>query len=98
MPKSYVMSKIKLAVIREGKVPPDKRVPLTPSQCIAVLQKFPNVEIVVQTSHVRAFTDEAYAKLGLPVVEDISDADIMIGVKEVNVKDLIPSKKYLFLL
>ncbi|NOQ73281.1 MAG: alanine dehydrogenase [Crocinitomix sp.] len=90
------MSKIKVAVIREGKVPPDKRVPLTPKQCVEVLEKFDNVEIKVQTSQVRAFKDQAYADLGLSVVDDISDCDIMIGVKEVNVEDLIPNKKYLF--
>ncbi|UKN03837.1 NAD(P)-dependent oxidoreductase [Paracrocinitomix mangrovi] len=87
---------MKLAVIREGKVPPDKRVPLTPAQCVEVQQKFPNVEVIVQTSEVRAFKDEEYASLGLPVVEDISDCDILIGVKEVPIKDLIPNKKYMF--
>ena len=87
------MSKIKLAVIREGKVPPDKRVPLTPQQCIEVLEKFDNVEIKVQTSNVRAFPDSAYSDLGLPVVEDITDCDIMIGVKEVNIEDLIPNEE-----
>ena len=90
------MKKIKVAIIREGKVPPDKRVPLTPQQCLEVLEKFENVEIYVQTSNVRAFPDSAYANLGLTIVEDISDCDIMIGVKEVNEEDLIPNKKYLF--
>lgn len=90
------MSKIKLAVIREGKVPPDKRVPLTPHQCVEVLEKFDNVEIYIQSSKVRAFPDESYAKLGLTVVDDISHCDIMIGVKEVNKSDLIPNKKYMF--
>lgn len=90
------MSKIKVAVIREGKVPPDKRVPLTPKQCVEVLSTFNNVEILIQSSNVRAFTDKAYTDLGLTVVEDITGCDIMIGVKEVNVEDLIPNKKYLF--
>lgn len=90
------MAKIKLAIIREGKVPPDKRVPLTPHQCVEVMEQYPNVEIFIQSSHVRAFKDEEYAVLGLPVVEDISDCDIMMGVKEVNKEDLIPHKKYFF--
>lgn len=90
------MTKIKLAIIREGKVPPDKRVPLTPKQCLQVQEQFPNVELVVQTSSVRAFPDEDYSNLGIPVVEDINDCDIMIGVKEVNKEDLIPNKKYIF--
>lgn len=90
------MDKIKLAIIREGKNPPDKRVPLTPKQCVEVSEKFDNVEIYVQTSQVRAFPDTAYSDLGFPVVEDITHCDIMIGVKEVNIEDLIPNKKYLF--
>ena len=90
------MAKIKLAIIREGKVPPDKRVPLTPHQCVEVMQKFPNVEIFIQSSQVRAFKDEEYAAMGLPVVDDISSCDIMMGVKEVNKQDLIPNKKYFF--
>ena len=87
---------IKLGIIKEGKTPPDKRVPLSPSQCIQVLEKYPNVEIKVQKSEIRAFKDEEYAALGIEVVEDISDCDIIIGVKEVNLEDLIPNKKFLF--
>jgi len=90
------MATIKLGIIREGKVPPDKRVPLTPAQCNEVMQKFPQVEVFVQSSDVRAFKDEAYTQLGIPVVDDISHCDILIGVKEVNIEDLIPNKKYMF--
>ncbi|MEX1001356.1 MAG: NAD(P)-dependent oxidoreductase [Crocinitomicaceae bacterium] len=90
------MSTIKLGIIREGKAPPDKRVPLTPKQCLEVEKKFPNVEVFVQQSNVRAFKDEAYRALGIPVIEDLSDCDILMGVKEVNIEDLIPHKKYLF--
>jgi saccharopine dehydrogenase (NAD+, L-lysine-forming) len=87
---------MKLGVIREGKVPPDKRVPLTPSQCIEVQEKFPHVEVFVQSSQVRKITDSEYVSLGIKVVDDISHCDILIGVKEVNKEDLIPNKKYLF--
>ena len=90
------MSKIKVGIIREGKVPPDKRVALTPHQCAEVMEKFSSVEIVVQPSNVRAFKDEEYLKLGVKMAEDLSDCDILIGIKEVNKPDLIPSKKYLF--
>jgi len=90
------MNEIKLAVIREGKVPPDKRVPLTPKQCIEVMEKWPHVKVIIESSEVRAFPDDAYSDLGIPVVKDVSDCDIMIGVKEVNIEVLIPSKKYLF--
>lgn len=90
------MAQVKLGIIREGKVPPDKRVPLTPQQCLLVKTKFPHVEIVVQTSGVRAFKDEEYTQAGIGIVDHLDDCDIIMGVKEVNIEDLIPSKKFLF--
>jgi saccharopine dehydrogenase (NAD+, L-lysine forming) len=90
------MEKVKLGVIREGKVPPDFRVPLTPKQCAMVKQKFPNVDVFVQTSPIRAFKDQEYINEGITVQEDLSNCDVLIGVKEVQIHDLIPNKKYLF--
>ena len=49
------MEKIKIGIIREGKVPPDHRVPLTPKQCKSIHAIYPNVEIVVQPSTIRAY-------------------------------------------
>lgn len=90
------MNQVKLGIIREGKVPPDKRVPLTPKQCKLVEMKFPQVKVLVQESPIRAFKDEEYAAEGIEVVKDLSDCDIIMGVKEVNIQDLIPGKKFLF--
>ena len=90
------MAKIKLGVLREGKVPPDKRVPLTPKQCKLVTEKYPNVTVVVQPSPIRSFKDQDYLDEGVSLQEDLSDCDILMGVKEVNVEDLIPNKKFLF--
>lgn len=90
------MEKIKIGVIREGKVPPDKRVPLTPKQCKQLEVIYPNVEVVVQPSPIRAFSDESYTEEGVKLQEDLSDCDVLIGVKEVNIEDLLPGKKYLF--
>ena len=90
------MSHIKLGVILEGKTPPDKRVPLTPQQCVKVQDIFPNVEVLVQSSSVRSYKDEEYSSLGIEVVSDISSCDILMGVKEVPIDQLIPNKTYLF--
>lgn len=90
------MRKITIGVIREGKVPPDFRVPLSPEQCALVKEKFPHVDILVQTSPIRCFKDEEYRAAGITVQEDMTSCDILIGVKEVQIKDLIPNKKYLF--
>ncbi len=90
------MDTVKLGIIREGKVPPDKRVPLTPEQCKSLLEEYPNLEILVQPSPIRAYTDQEYIDAGIPMSEDLSDCDVIIGVKEVNIEDLIPNKKFMF--
>ncbi len=87
---------IKLGIIREGKVPPDKRVPLTPEQCKNLQAIYPHVEVIVQPSNIRAYSDQAYIDAGIKMQEDLTDCDVLIGVKEVNIEDLIPNKKYLF--
>ncbi len=86
---------MKIGILRENKTPPDKRVPLTPQQCVEVQQKFPDVTIVVQPSNIRCFNDSEYVTLGIPLSEDLSDCDILMGVKEERIEDLIEGKKYL---
>lgn len=87
---------MKLGILRERKSPPDNRVPLTPEQCIEVQQKFSGVHVVVESSPVRCFTDDEYAKKGVPVQDDLSDCDVLLGVKEVPVEELLPEKIYFF--
>ena len=87
---------MKIAIIKERKNPPDKRVVLSPSACKNLLEAFPKLEIKVESSENRTFTDEEYKKLGIEVTNNISDCDVMLGVKEVPIKDLIANKKYFF--
>jgi alanine dehydrogenase len=87
---------IKLGIIREGKTPPDKRVALSPEQCEYILNNYPDVEVFVQKSELRKFKDDQYAKLGVAVVETVEDCDVLIGVKEVPINELISNKKYIF--
>lgn len=86
----------KLGILREGKIPPDNRVPLTPEQCVEVQRKFTDVQVIVQSSHVRCFSDEEYREKGILVHEDISDCDVLLGVKEVPISDLLPGKIFFF--
>ncbi|EDP71759.1 hypothetical protein FBALC1_04707 [Flavobacteriales bacterium ALC-1] len=87
---------MKFAIIKERKNPPDRRVVFSPETLAEARSKFPDAEFVVESSDIRVFPDEAYAKLGFEVTDDVSDADVMIGVKEVPVEDLIPNKKYFY--
>lgn len=91
-----VMDHIKIGVIREGKIPVDKRTPLTPEQAQKVNQIYPNIKVVVQSSSVRVFTDEEYQEHGIEVVTNVDDCDILLGVKEVPLDQLIDNKTYLF--
>jgi alanine dehydrogenase len=87
---------MKIGLIREGKVPPDKRVPLTPKQCRLLKENYPQLDILVQPSLVRAYPDSDYVAEGIELNEDLSSCDLIMGVKEVNIGDLIPGKKFMF--
>jgi alanine dehydrogenase len=86
----------KIGIIREGKQPADRRVPLSPAQCREVSIRYPQVDLVVQRSPIRAFTDVEYEAAGVRLVDDLSDRDLIIGVKEVPLDMLLPGKSYLF--
>ncbi len=90
------MSTIKLGIIREGKVPPDFRVPLTPKQCKTIETIYPNVKVQVQRSPIRTFKDSEYAEQGIELVDSLQDCDIIFGVKEVQIADLIQNKTFVF--
>jgi saccharopine dehydrogenase (NAD+, L-lysine-forming) len=87
---------MKIGLLREGKVPPDERVALTPEQCVEFMERWPDVELVVQQSEVRRIKAYEYTEVGVKVVSDVSDCDVLIGVKEVNAEDLIEGKTFLF--
>ena len=87
---------MKIGIIREGKVPPDKRVPFTPRQCRHIMDYMPGLEVIVQPSPIRCFPDEEYTRLEIPLKEDLSDCDVLMGVKEVPLEELIPGKIYFF--
>lgn len=87
---------MKVALIREGKIPADSRVVLSPEQAAEVQQKFPHVKVICQSSELRCFTDEQYREKGIEIAKEISDCDILLGVKEVPIPELIPDKTYFF--
>jgi len=84
---------LKIGLIREGKIQQDNRVALTPLQCKWV-QENKDISITVQTSQIRCYTDAEYKNLGIEVKEDLSDCDILFGIKEVPLDMLIPEKTY----
>ena len=87
---------MKFGLIRERKNPPDRRVVLSPAACQKVLNQFDGIEIVAESSPIRVFEDAEYRAADIPVADDVSDCDVLLGVKEVPIDALIPEKKYFF--
>ncbi|MEZ5007070.1 MAG: NAD(P)-dependent oxidoreductase [Chitinophagales bacterium] len=87
---------MKIGLIREGKTPPDSRVVLTPKQVKLALEQYKTIEIFVQPSAHRCYSDEEYIKEGISIQEDLSDCDVLIGVKEIPINELYPNKIHFF--
>ncbi len=87
---------ISFAIIKERKNPPDRRVVFSPKKCQEVMQVFPEAELIAEASDIRIFPDSQYVAAGVAVQEDVSNCDVMLGVKEVPLAALIPNKKYFF--
>ncbi|QLG46155.1 NAD(P)-dependent oxidoreductase [Costertonia aggregata] len=87
---------MKFGIIRERKDPPDRRVVLSPEACQKVLANHPKAQIIVEPSPIRTFTDTDYKKSGLQVASKMAECDVLLGVKEVPIENLIPDKKYFF--
>lgn len=87
---------ITIGLIKEGKVPSDNRVALTPAQCKWLQNQYEGIRFIVQHSPDRCFSDDEYARAGITLSHSLEDCDILLGIKEVPYDDLIPGKTYLF--
>lgn len=86
---------MKVGILRETRRWKDRRVAITPETAIWIQENYPEVELFVQTSEVRVHPDEEYQALGIPVVEDVSHCDVLIGVKEVEPATMTEGKTYI---
>lgn len=87
---------MRIGLIRERKTPPDTRVALTPKQCANLIQQYPGMSIVVEPSPNRCYSDDEYRAEGITIQDDLSDCDVLLGIKEVKIDYLIPGKTYFF--
>ncbi len=87
---------IRIGLIKERKVPADVRVALTPKYCAHIQRFYPEIKIYVEPSDSRCISDAEFMAEGIELKEDLSDCDILLGIKEVPVDKLIPGKTYFF--
>jgi alanine dehydrogenase len=85
-----------IGLIREGKTPQDNRVALTPAQCKWLQKNFTDIKIVAQQAPNRCYTDAEYERAGVEVKENMSDCNLLLGIKEVPVDMLLEGKRYMF--
>ena len=90
------MKKFTIGIIREEKIPPDNRAPLTPRQCHELSLMYPRIDIRIEKSIVRCFSDDDYWKFGIGIIENPDQCDVLLGIKEVPAYKLIPGKIYVF--
>lgn len=83
-----------IGLLREEKIPHDNRVAFTPLQCKWIQEQYKNIKIIVQSSSIRCYRDEEYRQLGISVVEQLNECDILLGIKEVPIDKLISHKTY----
>jgi alanine dehydrogenase len=87
---------MKFGIIKERKNPPDRRVVFSPNKLAQLKSEFPEAAVVVEHSDIRIFNDEEYQNKNIEITEDVSNCDVLLGVKEVPIDALIANKKYFF--
>lgn len=83
-----------IGIVREEKNKWERRVPLTPKEVDTLIQA--GIKVLIQPSTNRCFTQKEYEDVGAIFQEDISEASLIVGVKEVPIENLIADKSYMF--
>lgn len=54
------------------------------------------IKVIVQPSSSRCFTEDEFADAGAVIQEDVEEASVLFGVKEVPIDKLMANKTYFF--
>jgi len=84
----------KLGIRYEDKYEMERRVALVPDHVKQLINK--GIEIEVVRSPKRIFKDSEFEKAGARMVDEITDSDVIIGVKEMPVDYFEKNKTYIF--
>ena len=72
-----------IGVIKESR-PDENRTPLVPEHIEKLKSKYSNLNIIVQPSKNRCFSDDEYKNKGAEINGDLSSCSIIFGVKEID--------------
>ena len=84
-----------IGIRREDKSEWEGRVPLVPDHLKRLIDE-EGLNFCVQTSPIRAFSDEQYRAAGATLATDLRDCPIILGIKEIPVDRFEPRKTYVF--
>lgn len=84
-----------IGIRHEDKYAMERRVAIPPEHARRLIEER-NLRVLVQKSPKRVFTDEEYRDVGAEIVEDLSEAPVILGVKEMPSSFFEPEKTYVF--
>ncbi|MCX6271643.1 MAG: bifunctional lysine ketoglutarate reductase /saccharopine dehydrogenase family protein [Bacteroidetes bacterium] len=84
-----------VGIRHEDKYKMERRAPLTPRH-VDYLVTHKNLDIVVQKSPKRIFTEEEYIRAGAVISESLAGCSVILGVKEIPIEAFERKKTYVF--
>ena len=84
-----------IGIRRENKYLTEKRAPLSPYQVMKLINLH-GLHVVVEPSDTRIFSNDEYEKVGAEISEDLSNCNIVFGIKEIPVESLEEKMAYCF--
>lgn len=86
---------LKIGIRIEDKYVMERRVSITPEHVKKLIQN-EGIEVLVQPSSKRVFSDEEFRNAGAVLTYDLSSAPVIFGVKEMPISFFEPHKTYIF--
>jgi alpha-aminoadipic semialdehyde synthase len=85
---------MKIGIRKETQYPSERRAALTPEHVKKIVNQ--GIEVIVESAEQRIFTSKEYIGSGAKISEMLEDCDVIFGVKEVPIEDLIQNKPFVF--
>jgi len=82
-----------IGIRREGVDATERRAPLTPEQTARLVNEH-DIKVLVQPSKLRIFPDEEYEAAGAVLSSDLSDCNVLFGVRELPLENILPHQVY----
>ena len=83
-----------LGILRETKNKWEARVPLNPEAVKKLIKQ--DFKVKIQPSNIRIYKDKEYIEAGALISDDLSECDLILGVKEIRLEEIVPGIPHLF--